>query len=72
MSSRYTRREFAALAAAAPLAAQTGSQKPQAAPAPPPDAELQEALSTVRSTSKHLSRIEVPMALEPAFSFHAA
>jgi hypothetical protein len=72
MSLRYTRREFAALAAAAPLAAQSVSQTPNAAPAPPPDAELQQALANVRNTSNHLSQIEVPMALEPAFSFHAA
>ena len=72
MSLRYTRRKFAALAAAAPLAAQSVPQTPQTAPAPPPDPELQEALATVRSVSKHLSRIEVPMALEPAFSLHAA
>jgi hypothetical protein len=72
MSLRFTRREFAALAAVAPLAAQSVSQTPQTAPVPPPDAELQQAVANVRNTSKQLSQIEVPMALEPAFSFHAA
>ncbi|MGH9584343.1 MAG: hypothetical protein ACRD4O_15575 [Bryobacteraceae bacterium] len=77
MSSRFTRREFAAIAGAAPLAAQAISKiPPQGAPAPPqppatPEQRFQQALADVRKTSSRLSQVELPMDLEPAFSFRA-
>lgn len=71
MSSRMTRRDFAALAGAAPLAAQVVSQTPQPAAPVSPEQDLQQALEDVRKTSRRLQGIEVPMELEPAFSFRA-
>lgn len=71
MSSRLTRREFAALAGAAPLAAQIASQTPQPAAPVSPEQGVQQALAGVRKTSNRLQQIKVPMELEPAFSFRA-
>jgi hypothetical protein len=76
-SSRLTRRQWAALVAAAPLAAQVTSKvPPQGAPAPAqpaatPQQKLQKAYSDVRASSDKLSKIEVPMNVEPAFMFRA-
>jgi hypothetical protein len=75
-----SRRRMAALLAAAPLAAQVASppatQKtpPLGAPtpAPPsatPDQKLQKAYDDVRQISARLSKLEVPMNVEPAFAF---
>ncbi|HSU58199.1 MAG TPA: hypothetical protein VLI55_02700 [Bryobacteraceae bacterium] len=70
-----TRRQWTALIAAAPLAAQVTSKiPPQGAPAPsPPSANpqqaLQKAYADVRALSDRLSKMEVPMNVEPAFAF---
>ncbi len=72
---KLTRREWTALMAAAPLAAQVTSKvPPQGAPAPPNPAataqeKLQKAYADIRSLSDRLSKMEVPMDLEPAFAF---
>jgi hypothetical protein len=65
---RMTRRSWAAIVAAAPLAAQVTST-PQTPPlsAPEPD----KAAAEVRKISDRLAQTEVPMAVEPAFSFRA-
>lgn len=70
-----SRRECAWLIAATPLIAQvTQKNPPEGAPAPAPAAatseqKLQKAYSDVRETSERLSKIEVPMNIEPAFAF---
>lgn len=77
---RVSRRDLAALLAAAPLAAQVASppatQKtpPLGAPAPAPpsttpDQKLQKAYDDVRQVSTRLAKLEVPMNTEPAFAF---
>jgi hypothetical protein len=73
-SMLMTRRYWAALVGAAPLLAQVTSKPPQGAPAPaPPSAtpeeKLKKAYADVRKISDHLSQIEVPMNVEPAFAF---
>jgi hypothetical protein len=74
-SRRITRRQWTALLAAAPVAAQITSKTPPQgtpAPAPPgatPEQKLQKAFADVRKVSERLSQIEVPMSIEPAFSF---
>jgi hypothetical protein len=71
---------MAALLTATPLAAQVASppatQKtpPLGAPAPAPpsatpDQKLQKAYDDVRQISARLSKLEVPMNVEPAFAF---
>jgi hypothetical protein len=74
MSSLLTRRQLAALLSAVPVAAQVATTPPIGAPQPPkpsatPEQRLQKAFSDVRDVSHRLSQIEVPMDLEPAFSF---
>jgi hypothetical protein len=75
--TRLTRREFAALAGAVPAAAQVTSKIPPqgapvaAQPSATPQQKLQEAFANVRKASERLSKIELPMDLEPAFSFRA-
>jgi hypothetical protein len=75
--SRLTRRQWTALVAAAPLAGQVTSKvPPRGAPAPPqapatPEQKLQKAYADVRAVSEQLSKIEVPMDIEPAFVFRA-
>ncbi len=66
---RMTRRNWAAMVAAAPLAAQVSSTPQNAPPlsAPEPD----KAAAEVRKVSDRLAQTEVPMAVEPAFSFRA-
>ena len=70
-----TRRQMAMLVAAAPLAAQVTSKvPPQGTPAPSPPAatpqeKLQKAYADIRAVSDRLSKMEVPMDLEPAFAF---
>ncbi len=69
-SQKPTRREWTLLLAAAPLTAQVPSP---ATPAPVPSAgsNLPKALDEVRKVSERLSHLEVPMNVEPAFSFQA-
>ncbi|MDQ2842659.1 MAG: hypothetical protein M3Y72_16780 [Acidobacteriota bacterium] len=75
MGPLLTRRELTALLSAAPLAAQvTSTVPPVGAPAPPnlpttPQERMQKAMSDVRQVSDRLSKIQVPMNVEPAFSF---
>lgn len=80
MSSRraspgMTRRQWTALLAAAPVAAQVTSKAlPQGAPAPPqppatPQQKLQKAYDDVRQVSDRLSKLDVPVNVEPAFAF---
>lgn len=64
----FTRREWTALLGAAPLAAQTVSPSTSPQAAPP---NLQKAFEDVRHTSERLSKLEVPMNIEPAFNFKA-
>lgn len=79
-TARMSRRRMAALLTATPLAAQVASppatQKtpPLGAPAPAPpsatpDQKLQKAYDDVRQISARLSKLEVPMNVEPAFAF---
>ena len=79
-ATRISRRRMAALLAATPLAAQVTSppttQKapPLGAPtpAPPsatPEQKLEKANDDVRQISVRLSKLEVPMNVEPAFAF---
>lgn len=78
---RLTRREWtaqltAALGAAPALAQVTSKTPPQGAPAPAqpaatPAQKLQKAYSDVHDVSVRLSQIEIPMDVEPAFSFRA-
>jgi len=76
-STRLTRRQWTALALASPAVAQiTSTKPPEGAPAPPqppatPEERAQKAHADIRSTSDRLSKIELPMNLEPAFVFRA-
>ena len=80
LTARMSRRRMAALLAATPLAAQVASppatQKTPPigapAPAPPsatPEQKMQKAYDDVRQISTRLSKLEVPMNVEPAFAF---
>ncbi len=77
LSARTTRRQWTALLAAAPLIAQvTSTVPPTGVPAAPigpasPEQRLQKAYADVRKASERLSKIQVPMNVEPAFSFRA-
>jgi hypothetical protein len=77
---QMSRRRLAALLVTTPLAAQVASppttQKtpPLGAPAPAPasttaEQKLQNAYHGVRQISERLSKLEVPMNVEPAFAF---
>lgn len=78
---RLNRREWAkravAAVAVAPVAAQvTQKVPPIGAPAAPkspatPEQRLQKAYADIRATSDQLSKLEVPMDVEPAFAFRA-
>jgi hypothetical protein len=76
-ASSFTRREWSALLVIAPAAAQVSSTGPPAgSPAPSkspatPQERAQKALSDIREGSGRLSKLEVPMDIEPAFSFRA-
>jgi len=63
--SLLTRRSWAALVAAVPLAAQVTSTPPTTVPS------ASSPLDDVRETSQQLAQIEIPMSLEPAFLFRA-
>ena len=71
-----TRRSWAALLTAAPLIAQV-TATPQNAPplsapvASTPEQRLAKATADVRQVSDRLAQTEVPMSVEPAFSFRA-
>jgi hypothetical protein len=65
-SSPLTRRDWGALMAALPLAAQA----PSTASVPASSSAADSAADDVRKTSDQLARIEIPMSLEPAFLFH--
>jgi hypothetical protein len=77
LAAGITRRQWVSLVGAAPLVAQiTSTVPPKSVPASPsgpasPEARLQKAYAEVRKVSEHLSEIEVPMNIEPAFSFRA-
>jgi hypothetical protein len=77
MSSRLSRRQWAMLIAATPAVAQVTSKvPPQGSPAPAqpgstPDQQYDKAVDDIRNTSRRLAAIEVPMNVEPAFSFKA-
>lgn len=72
---KVSRREWAALLAVAPALSQvTSTVPPQAAGASAAKGKSRqairdEALDGVRKASQRLSEIEVPMDVEPAFSF---
>lgn len=72
-----TRRQWAALMAVAPVGAQVTSTKPpQGTPAPAqpaatPEQKLQKAYADIRAVSARLSKMQVSMDIEPAFSFRA-
>jgi hypothetical protein len=70
-----TRRGWAALLASAPLLAQTAAtpQNPPPLSAPAadtPEQRLAKAFADVRTVSDRLAQTEVPMGVEPAFTFH--
>jgi hypothetical protein len=75
--SQLTRRQWAALMAVAPVGAQVTSTKPpQGTPAPAqpaatPEQKLQKAYADIRAVSARLSKMQVSMDIEPAFSFRA-
>ncbi len=71
----WTKRVAVGLAAV-PVAAQVAQKNPpQGAPAPAtpaatPEERMQKAQADIRSVSDQLSKLEVPMDVEPAFAFH--
>jgi hypothetical protein len=78
---RFTRRKWVAFIAAMPIAASafaqvTSTVPPQGSPAPAeasatPEARLKKASDDVHAVSDRLAEIELPMDIEPAFSFKA-
>jgi hypothetical protein len=72
-----TRRQWTLWLSLTPLAAQVTSTTPPTglpapAPSPPtPEQRLQKAYGDIRQASEQLSKVEVPMNVEPAFSFRA-
>ncbi len=79
-TARISRRRMAVFLAAAPLGAQiatpptTQKTLPIGAPVPAPSSatpeqKLQKACDGVRQMSERLSKLEVPMNVEPAFAF---
>ncbi len=81
ITGRLTRRQWTALVASTPLLAQSPVTAPpesatkQAATAAvsgvlaTPEAQLTKAIADVRVVSDKLSKIQVPMAVEPSFVF---
>lgn len=64
---RFTRREWAILFGTAPLAAEMAQS-----PATESNANgLEKAIADVHKVSERLSKLEVPMNVEPAFQFKA-
>lgn len=78
---QWTKRLAVSVAAAPALSEVTWAQvtqkvPPQGAPAPAPtaatpDERLQKASADIRAVSEKLSKLEVPMDVEPAYSFRA-
>jgi hypothetical protein len=71
---KLTRRNWAALLAAGPLVAPLIAQvssAPPTLPATTPDQRSAKAVDDVRKVSDRLAQTEVPMTVEPAFSFRA-
>lgn len=78
---RLNRREWArgaiAIVTITPLSGQVTQKVPPiglpVAPASPatPEQRLQKAYADIRAISDQLSKLEVPMDVEPAFAFHA-
>lgn len=66
--ARFTRREWTAFLGAAPLAVAQAAQV-SATPEQKTSSSLEKAIADVRSVSDRLSKLEVPMNVEPAFSF---
>jgi hypothetical protein len=66
MLSGLTRREWSALIAVAPLAAQTPAKVP--APAISGQA-VAKAIADVQQTKQKLAELQVPMNIEPSFRF---
>ena len=71
---RMTRRQLTALLGVSPLLAQVESKVPPKGvpvvpPAPTPEARMEKANAAVHAISDRLSKIDVPIALEPAFAF---
>ncbi len=77
MAPLITRRRWTALVAVTPLAGQvTSTVPPVGAPSPPktsatPQQRMEKAYADIREVSGRLSKLEVPMNVEPAFSFRA-
>jgi hypothetical protein len=70
----WTKRVAGALAAAPALAQVTQKIPPQGAPVAPtvpatPEQRLQKAYVDIHAVSDRLSKLEVPMDVEPAFAF---
>jgi hypothetical protein len=68
---KVTRRQLAALLASAPLAAQTADKLKLVPQGEAPAEELKAASDRLRRNTETLSKLPVPMATEPAFSFKA-
>jgi hypothetical protein len=74
---RMTRRQWTLCLTLTPLAAQVTSTVPPTGlpvPAPStatPEQKLQKASGDIRQISEQLSKIGIPMNIEPAFSFRA-
>ncbi len=68
--ARLTRREWTAFLGAAPLVAVHAGQT-SAVPEGTASSSLDKAIADVHEVSDRLSKLEVPMNVEPAFSFKA-
>jgi hypothetical protein len=67
--ARLTRREVTLLLAAAPLAAQTTAPPQTKASFRPAPKTVQEASQQAAETSQKLRSFNLPMSVEPAFTF---
>ncbi len=68
-ATKMTRRQIAVALVAVPALAQTPPQSTSTGPAPQPVNSLEKAQGDVREVSERLRKIEIPMDLEPAFTF---
>jgi hypothetical protein len=68
-STKMTRRQIAMALTAVPALAQTTPPSTATGPAPQPVSSLEKAQGDVREVSERLRKIEIPMDLEPAFTF---
>jgi hypothetical protein len=66
-----SRREWTAGLIAVPLVAQVASTPPKTPPETAAEPAGKSALDDVRQVGEKLAQIEVPMSVEPAFSFRA-